>query len=194
MSTVIDTTAVKDTDKVRLRNLTKNPAVYITPATGIRREIPALGYIEVTAGEVRECSYDVGCSNLLRNYVQVCNRELARELGVSDDMIEYNWGDKEVTAAVTTADMDVLLDALDFAPAGIKQAIVDKAVELAIPDMDRREAIEKAMNININRIIENKKVIDAASSGSSGSQQQRRRKATGSTQTRTRRAKSEAAK
>ena len=194
MSTVIDTTAVKDTDKVRLRNLTKNPAVYITPATGIRREIPALGYIEVTAGEVRECSYDAGCSNLLRNYVQVCNRELARELGVSDDMIEYNWGDKEVTAAVTTADMDVLLDALDFAPAGIKQAIVDKAVELAIPDMDRREAIEKAMNININRIIENKKVIDTASSGSSGSQQQRRRKATGSIQTRTRRAKSEAAK
>ena len=112
MSTVIDTTAVKDTDKIRLRNLTKNPAVYITPATGVRREIPPLGYIEVTAGEIRECSYDSGCSNLLRNYVQVCNPALAREIGVSDETIEYNWGDKEVTEAVTTADMDVLLDAL----------------------------------------------------------------------------------
>lgn len=159
MSTVIDTTAVKDTDKIRLRNLTKNPAVYITPATGVRREIPPLGYIEVTAGEIRECSYDSGCSNLLRNYVQVCNPALAREIGVSDETIEYNWGDKEVTEAVTTADMDVLLDALDYAPAGIKQAIVDKAVELEIPDMARREAIEEAMGININRIIENKRLV-----------------------------------
>ena len=158
MSTVIDTTAVKDTDKIRLRNLTKNPAVYVTPATGIRREIPPLGYIEVTAGEIRECSYDSGCSNLLRNYVQVCNPALAREIGVSDETIEYNWGDKEVTEAVTTADMDVLLDALDYAPAGIKQAIVDKAVEIELPDMRKRQIIDDALGINITHKIDNARI------------------------------------
>lgn len=189
MSTIIDTTAVQDNEKVRLRNLTKNPAIYITPATGVRREIPPLGYIEVTAGEVRECSYDSGCSVLLRNYVQVCNRELARELGVSDDMVEYNWTDKDVTAAVTTADIDVLLDALDFAPAGIKQAIVDKAVALEIPDMTRREAIEKAMHVNITRMIENKKVMGKEESSAPA---QRRRVKT-SSQNKSRRVKKEAA-
>ena len=189
MSATIDTTAVQDNEKVRLRNLTKNPAVYVTPATGIRREIPPLGYIEVTAGEVRECSYDNGCSVLLKNYVQVCNRELARELGVSDDTVEYNWTDKDVTAAVTTADIDVLLDALDFAPAGIKQAIVDKAVALEIPDMTRREAIEKAMHVNISRMIENKKVMGKEESSVPA---QRRRVKT-SSQNKSRRVKKEAA-
>lgn len=159
----LDTTVVSDNEKIRLRNLTKNTAVYITPATNIRREIPPLGYIWVPASEVRECSYDRGCSVLLRDYVQVCNWELAQELGVPPDTVEYDWDDKKVTEAVTTADMDVLLDALDFAPAGIKQAIVDKAVELEIPDIRRRKAIEEAMRVNVDSMIRNKQYANTTS-------------------------------
>lgn len=190
MSNVIDTTSVKDTDKVRLRNLTKNTAVYTTPATGVRREIPPLGYIEVKAEEVRECSYDQGCSNLLRDYVQVCNRELAQELGIDENMVEYNWTDKDVEHAVTDADMDVLLDALDFAPAGIKQAIIDKAVDLEIPDIRRREAITKATGVNINRVIENKQLVGE---GKETKTPQRRRVQQKSASTKTRRTQAKAA-
>ena len=81
------------------------------------------------------------------------------------------------------------MDALDFAPAGIKQAIVDKAVALEIPDMTRREAIEKAMHVNISRMIENKKVMGKEESSVPA---QRRRVKT-SSQNKSRRVKKEAA-
>lgn len=189
MST-IDTTEVKDNDKVVLRNLTKHPVIYVTPATNVRREIPALGRITVPAGEVRECSYSNGCTNILREYVQVCNPELARELGVPDDMPEYLWGDKEVTEAVTTSPIDVLLDACDFGPAGIKEALADKAIELEIADIRRREAISKATGIDISKVIENKHLAEQVEEKEEKPKATRRR-SSNSTSTRSRRVKQE---
>lgn len=155
MEETIHTTALKNDDTVTIRNLVKHQVVIVTPITHKRWELPPHSMMEVTVGDVRECSYDRGCRNIFRDYVQICNSELAKEFGVFEDAIEYNWGDKEITEAVTTAPMDVLLDALDLAPDGIKEAIVDKAVELEISDMDRREAISKAMNVNITDKIQN---------------------------------------
>lgn len=148
-------TELNDTDKVTIRNLVNHPVVIITPIHHKRWELPPRGEMEVMAVDVRECSYDQGCRNIFKDFVQICNTELAKEFGVYEDVVEYNWGDKEIVEALTTAPIDVLLDALDFAPDGIKEALVDKAVEMEIPDMDRREAISKALGVNITNKIEN---------------------------------------
>ena len=153
--TVIRVAELADTDKVEIRNLVSYPVVIKTPIQHKRFELPPHGRMEVTVGDVRECSYDQGCRNIFRDYVQICNTELAREFGIEEDVVEYNWGDKEIAEALTTADINVLLDALDFAPDGIKEAILDKAVELEIPDMRRREAISQALGVNVTNKIEN---------------------------------------
>lgn len=180
----IDTTVINDEDKIRIRNLTRNIVVYITPSTGIRREIAAQGSIYVSAGELRECSYDTGCSNMFHDYIQICNPTLAEELGVSSDIIEYNWkvdDIKEVLLSTDDNDYNRFLDALDFAPAGIRQNIVDMAVELEVPDMRRREAIKQAMNVDITRMIENKHAMQADSEEESKQKTTKRRASSSST-------------
>lgn len=157
----VDTTAVKDEDKVRITNLTGYTAVYITPSTGIRRELPPHGSMTVTAGELRELSYDNGGANMLHDYIRVCNPSLAAEFGVSQDTVEYNWTEKDIIAALTTEPIEVLLDACDFAPEGVIDNLVQKAVELEIPDVRRREALTERTGRNITHMIENKHQIEA---------------------------------
>lgn len=146
---------LQDTDSVVIRNLVNYPVVIITPIHKKRIELPAHGQTEIRVGDVRECSYDQGCRNIFRNYIQICNETLAQEFGIGADVVEYNWSDAEITAALTTADINVLLDALDYAPDGIKEAIVDKAVELEIPDINRRKAIYDILGIDVTQRIEN---------------------------------------
>lgn len=206
----VDTTVIKDEDKIRLRNLTKNTAVYITPSTNIRREIPAQGYIYVTAGELRECSYDIGCSNIFHDYIQICNPALASEFGVPTDEVEYNWTEKDVEKVLvgnSQDDYNRFLDALDFAPAGIKQNIVDMSVELEIPDMRRREAIRVALGVDVSRMIQHKHEIEqgdeteakkpakrrASTSTAKTTATKQRRASTKSTATRTKKTESEEA-
>ena len=158
--TTVDTTVVKDEDKVRITNLTGYTAVYVTPSTGVRRELPPHGSMTVTAGELRELSYDNGGANMLHDYIRVCNPTLAAEFGVSQDTVEYNWTEKDVIAALTTEPIEVLLDACDFAPEGIIDNLVQKAVELEIPDVRRREALANRTGRNITHMIENKHQIE----------------------------------
>lgn len=181
---VIKMTELADTDIVRIRNLVSYPVVIVTPIRHKRFELPGHGEMDVTVGDVRECSYDQGCRNIFRDYVQICNASLAQEFGVQEDLVEYNWGEKEIVDALTTADINVLLDALDFAPDGIKEAILDKAVELEIPDIQRREAISKALGVDVNNKIQNAKV---AKTETTTAKTAKRRRTASSTTTKQRR-------
>ena len=161
MST-IDTTVVKDTDTITLRNFTSNTVVYRTPSTRVRRELPAGGSIKVTAGEIREMMYDKGCADILRNYVQICNKSLALEVGVSEDSYEneYNWTFTDIKNCLLNGSIEELADAMDFAPDGIKEAILTEAINLEIPDVRKRDIISKAMNRDVSGMIINKRKIE----------------------------------
>ena len=161
MST-IDTTVVKDTDTITLRNFTTNTVVYRTPSTRVRRELPAGGSIKVTAGEIREMMYDKGCVDILRNYVQICNKPLALEVGVSEDSYEneYNWTLADIKNCLLNGSIEQLADAMDFAPDGIKEALLTEAINLEIPDVRKRDIISKAMNRDVSGMIINKNKIE----------------------------------
>lgn len=161
MST-IDTTVVKDTDTITLRNFTTNTVVYRTPSTRVRRELPAGGSIKVTAGEIREMMYDKGCVDILRNYVQICNKPLALEVGVSEDSYEneYNWTLADIKNCLLNGSIEQLADAMDFAPDGIKESLLTEAINLEIPDVRKRDIISKAMNRDVSGMIINKHKIE----------------------------------
>lgn len=186
--TTINTTAVSDEDNVVIRNLVAHPVVIITPLHGKRFELPPRSQMEVSVEDVRECSYDQGCRNIFRSYVQICNNELAKEFGIEDDVVEYNWGEKEIVDALMTADINVLLDALDFAPDGIKEALLDKAVELEIPDSRRREAISNALDVNVDNMIRNKRESETKTEKKATAR--KRRVSSSATSTKTRRTSS----
>ena len=75
---------------------------------------------------------------------------------MSDDSFkhEYSWGKDEIISALTTDPIEVLLDALDYAPDAIKESLVDLAVELEIPDVNRRKAIKDATGKDVTKMIE----------------------------------------
>ena len=155
---VIDMTIVPDDEVITVTSLSDSIVSYRTPS-GVEREFPPKATFKIKAGELRELFYDRGGKVLLQNYLKVGNPSLAHEFGVSDDVVEYNWTDKEIDAALTTASMDVLLDALDFAPTAIVNRLVNRAVELEIPDINRMEAITKSTGLNIFNMIQNKRKV-----------------------------------
>lgn len=155
---IVDMTAVSDDEVISVTNLSDSPVLYRTP-TGIEREFPPKATFKIKAGELRELSYDRGGKILLQNYLKVDNISLAREFGVTDDIVEYNWTEEDIDDALTTADIRILLDALDFAPQAIKTRLVNRAVELEIPDINRIQAITDATGLNVFNMIRNKRAI-----------------------------------
>lgn len=157
----VDTTKIADDDLVQITNMMDFPAGYVVDLTGVRRVLPPHASFKVKAGELRELSYQLGGIDILQNYIRVCNRSLALEFGIDvDDQIEYNWTEADVDKCLLNDDINVLLDALDFAPDGIKQLIVDRAIKLEIPDVNKRQAIKDAMGTDITSAIENRHAYD----------------------------------
>lgn len=154
-------TLVSDDTVVPVKNMMNHRVAYVLDS-GVRRRFAPYATFNITAGELRQLSYQPGGTELLTNYLHVGNKNLAREFGVSDNTIEYDWTEQDIVNALTTDDIDVLLDALDFAPDGIKESIVEKAVELEIPDINRRKAIKDATGSDITKMIEVKHAYDSA--------------------------------
>lgn len=151
----VNVNLVPDDTMVKLVNMMDSPTGYKL-TNGMFRRFAPRGTMSVTAGEVREVSNMPGTITLFQNYLRIDNKDLATELGVSDDSFEheYSWGRDEIVGALTTEPIEVLLDALDYAPDAIKESLVDIAVELEIPDVNRRKAIKEATGKDVTKMIE----------------------------------------
>jgi len=173
----IDTTKVQDSDIIPVRNLTNFKVTYTLP-NGVRREFPPKGVLKITAEELRSLNYDLGGSNLLIQYLNVGNKSLAAEFGVSTDSWdnEYNWTDKDIQKCLLEDDIEVLEDALDFAPQGVCDAIIGMAVELEIPDVRKREVIFNKTGNDITNKIKNKHLVEKESGAAEAEKPARRRK------------------
>lgn len=162
MSDVIDTSVVPDDELVTIHNMTNSSVAYHVDSLGnLRRELPPKmgASIRVPAGELRQLNYELGGSVLLHDYICVENEALAREFGITLDDKEYMWQMKDVKAALTTDDIAVLEDAMDFAPDGIKETLAQEAVNMEIPDSNRRRVISDATSYDIDTMIKNKQAI-----------------------------------
>lgn len=189
----VDTTKVADDETVVITNLLDHTTGYIVETSNgtVRRFLPAFASFKVKAEELRQLNYTLGGREILRNYIRVENKSLAAEFGVDvDETPEYNWTEKDVIDCLNSSDIDVLLDALDFAPEGIKQLIADKAVELEVPDVNKRKAISESLGVDIDGMIKNKHAYDEQEEEKPKTTRRRTTKST-STTTKTRRKKTE---
>lgn len=171
----VNVNLVPDDTMVKLVNMMDSPTGYKLMNGTFRRFAPR-GTMSVTAGEVREVSNMPGTITLFQNYLRIDNKDLATELGVSDDSFEheYSWGRDEIVGALTTEPIEVLLDALDYAPDAIKESLVDIAVELEIPDVNRRKAIKDATGKDVTKMIEIKNAYKDESQKEDGKPTERR--------------------
>lgn len=154
------TYTVSDEDKIKIRNLCDHTICYSTNDGMHRRELSPNQEIVVTAAELRQLNSDRGGHYLLERFIEVENQELAKEFGIDvEETPEYTWRASDVDDVLLNQSIERLEDALDFAPEGIVNLIVTRAVELDIPDNRKREAIQKRTNRNISNMIENNKKL-----------------------------------
>ena len=151
---------LKDTDLVEVRNLVDHIVVYKVDELNRRIVFNPFETKKVAVDELRRLHYQHGGQVLLHNYLCVLNDELREEFGIDPTMVEYDWTLKDVDAALTSSPMDVLLDALEFGPEGIRDLLVDRAVELKIPDTNRRKAILEMTGVDVNNMIEIKEAYE----------------------------------
>lgn len=147
--------ALKENDLIKVRNLTDHTVVYMS-YDGRRRAFAGQQTMKLPVEELRQLAYSRGGLVLLRNHLSIDNKELAEEFGIQSDTYdnEYQWTKEDVDRVLLSGDMDELLDALDFAPNGIIDLIINRAVNLRIPDIAKRKAISEATGRNINSMIE----------------------------------------
>ncbi len=144
---------LNDTDRVKVRNLTDQYVIYRDPDTNYRVEFQPHQERELQVGGLRKYFTMKGGRIILQNYLSVENDELRDEFEIPADQVEYDWDRDKIVSVLLNEDIAVLKDALDFGPDGIKDQIASLAVELRIPDNNKREAISNALGISITNKI-----------------------------------------
>lgn len=106
--------------------------------------------------DIRELNWQSGGQYMLMNQLRIKNKDLAYEIGVPEDLIEYWWTTQDIVNALTTSSLDVFLDALDWAPEGIIEQMKNQAIKLEISDNRRIKALQERTGADITAIIANK--------------------------------------
>lgn len=146
---------LKDEQYVRVQNLTDSPVVYLLPEDNLRRVYQPYEEKNIQVKELRKVFWQPGGPALVQEFLQIKNKELAEEFGVDPETFahEYSWDKEKVDKVLLSEDIDVLHDALDFAPEGIIDLITSEAVALRIPDVNKRNLIQEYTGKDINQMI-----------------------------------------
>ncbi len=144
---------LEDKELVEVRNLVDHMVVYKIDELNRRVVFNPFETKKVTVDELRRLNYQHGGQVLLHDYLCILNDELRQEFGIDPTVIEYDWTIEDIDAALTSRPIDELLDALEFGPEGIKNMLVDRAVQLKIPDTNRRKAIQEITGVDVNNMI-----------------------------------------
>lgn len=173
--------SVADKTLVEVQNLTDHTVVYKS-FDGIRRVFLGQQKKKIRAEELRQLNYSRGGSRLLKEFLSVKNKALAEEFNVSSDSFEheYNWTAQDVDDMLLSGSEDALKDALDFAPEGIIDLIVQRTVELKLNDVNKRQIISDKTGKDVNNMILQITEFEKANktSGESSKQQKARRVST----------------
>lgn len=103
--------------------------------------------------ELRALSYQRGGKILIEEYLTILDEEVVAEL-IGTVEPEYYYTAKEVEDLLIFGTLDQLEDCLNFAPAGILDMVKNKAVEIKLNAVDKRQLISEKFGMNLDRAIE----------------------------------------
>lgn len=169
--------SLSDNALVPVRNMVNHKVVYKIPDQNRRIEFEPFQERKITAGELRALHYTSGGETLLHEFLCIKNDILREEFNIPKDQIEYDWELKDIQHILLDESNDTLIaslqDALDFAPEGIRDMIIDYAVIWKIPDTNRRKIITQMTGIDINKQIEFSELVETTTEGNNTPTQRR---------------------
>ena len=127
---------------------------YDVPELGVHRNFYPKESKEISFEELERLSFMPGGEVILKEYLEIVDREAVRTLLNIEPEPEYHYSEQDVLNLMLNGSLDQFLDCLDFAPEVIKEIIKTKAVELPLNDMAKRKAIQDKLNFDVTRAIE----------------------------------------
>ena len=135
-----------------VKNRSAGSVVYAIPEMGIRREFMAGETKKLSYMELEKLTFVPGGRYLMANYLQIEEEKIIEEFNIKTEP-EYYMSEADVIALLKTGELDALLDALDFAPAGIIDLIKKYSVTLPLTDTRKIEAIKEKTGFDVSNAI-----------------------------------------
>lgn len=166
---------------IQVRNLVDHNVVIPDPEAHRRYSFQPYEVKKIDEETLRRLSYRYGVLYMFKNCLCVEDDELAREFGVAEDSLEheYKWTQTDIDNCLLNGTVEELLDALDFAPEGIVDTLVQRAIDLKINDVSKRKAILDKTGKNIDSMIQLVEQYNAATGVEEEKPKTRQRRASG---------------
>lgn len=143
----------KDT-RIEVINKFDGTVGYNVPDLNIHRNFYPHETKQISFDELQKLSYTPGGEVILKEYLEIVDREAVKELFSQEPEPEYHYTKEDVKQLMLTGTLDQFLDCLDFAPEVIKEIIKSLAVDLPLNDMAKRQAILDKMGFDVTKAIE----------------------------------------
>ena len=141
--------------KVKVWNRSSGSIFYKIDSLRITRDWPKSGdVLEIPLSELKELQYTPGGMKLMEKYMLIKDQDVCRELGLPEDP-EYFYDEKDILELLNNGTEDQLLDCLEFAPYGVLTLLKDIAVKTNLDSSQKRKAISKRLNVDIDSMIKN---------------------------------------
>lgn len=148
-----------ETILVEVRNRDSGNVGYTVRDLGVWRNFAPGETKRVPLDELKALQYAPGGEFTLKHLLMVKDKDALSALNIETEP-EYFYTEVEIKDLLLKGSLDELRDCLDFAPQGVIEIIKKMAVEMKLPDMEKREAIFKATGFNIDNAIIVNKVMD----------------------------------
>ena len=139
---------------IRVINKFNGTVGYDVPELGVHRNFYPKESKDITFEELERLSFIPGGEAILKEYLEIVDREAVKALFNMEPEPEYHYSEQDVLNLMTNGTLDQFLDCLDFAPEVIKEMIKTKAVDLPLNDMNKRKAIQDKLGFDVTRAIE----------------------------------------
>lgn len=141
----------KDT-LITVKARTRGRLGYTIPEDNILREFSKGESKQIPFGELVKLSYIPGGDYILKNSLIVENQEALDLLNMHVEP-EYFYTEKEVKKLLSEGSLDQVEDTLNFGPEGVKELIIQTAVDTKLPDTNKRKIIQEHTEFNVDQAI-----------------------------------------
>ena len=142
--------------ELEVTNRSNVKVVYSVPNLHVQREFAPGQTMMITYDELANLSYQPGGKTLMSDYLLIKDPAAPKYKNPTAEP-EYYYTDKDIIKLLKEGSLEEFLDALDFAPEGVKDLIKKYSLELPLNDVAKREALLKKEKFNVTAMLENSK-------------------------------------
>ena len=158
-----------------VKNVSAGNVIYRIPEINVRREfVPGEVKKGISFEELEKLTYQAGGRELLANYLQIVDKKVLQDLGVTTEP-EYFYTEEKIMNIMKNGTLDEFLDLLDFAPIGRLDLIKKFAVSLPLTDTVKIEHILKKTGFDVSKAIRMDKADKAVEQTAAPAKGNRRR-------------------